>query len=173
MPPEYTLRNLHFAFPSDAESHLKMIGVDPYGIEAMLPKMRHLCIFVEGLECKVANIIKQEMLSVGGDAAVARGSVSCSIERTDAILMGTAKQFNRFAEKISDQPFGLREMSKNLKDLLSKEFLDSIVLHTPKREIYFGKKTFIMGILNVTPDSFSTRKISIAGKGYCSRFTIG
>jgi dihydropteroate synthase len=153
--PAYILRYLHLAFPSDAASLLKKVGVDPYGIDAMLPKMRHLKILVEGVECKVANIIKQEMLSVGGDAAVARGSISCSIERTDAILMGTVKQINRFAEKISDQPFGLREMSKNLKELLSHEVLDNVILRTPKREIIFGKKTFIMGILNVTPDSFS------------------
>ncbi|OPY13811.1 MAG: Dihydropteroate synthase [Syntrophus sp. PtaB.Bin001] len=151
----HPIRNLHLHFPSDAELYLKNVGVDPYGIEAMLPKMRHLNILVEGLECKVANIIKQEMLSVGGDAAVARGAVSCSIEKTDAILMGTAKQIKRFAEKISDQPFGLREMSQNLKDMLSKESLNSIVLRTPKREIFLGKKTLIMGILNVTPDSFS------------------
>jgi len=59
---------------------LKKIDVDPYGIEAMLTKMINLNILLEGVKCKVANIIKQEMLSVGGDAAVSRNAVSCNVE---------------------------------------------------------------------------------------------
>ncbi len=54
-------------------------GVDPYGIDAMLPKMSHLNVLIEGLVCRVANIVKQEMLSVGGDAAVARGSLDVQL----------------------------------------------------------------------------------------------
>ncbi|SEM31354.1 Dihydropteroate synthase [Syntrophus gentianae] len=151
----YPLRRLQIASPSESAALLKQVGVDPYGIEAMLPKMRHLNILIEGLECKVANILKQEMLSVGGDAAVARQSVACAIERTDAILMGTAKQLRRLASKISCQPFGLRGISEHLQELLAHDALESVILRTAKREMLFGKKTFIMGILNVTPDSFS------------------
>jgi dihydropteroate synthase len=151
----YRLRSLHLSFPSESVALLQQVGVDPYGIEAMLPKMKHLNILLEGLECKVANILKQEMLSVGGDAAVARQSVACAVERTDAVLMGTAKQMKRLAEKISSQPFGLRRISENLQELLSHEALDALLLQTPKREMIFGKKTCLMGILNVTPDSFS------------------
>jgi len=151
----YHLRSLHLSFPSESVALLQQVGVDPYGIEAMLPKMKHLNILLEGLECKVANILKQEMLSVGGDAAVARQSVACAVERTDAVLMGTAKQMKRLAEKISSQPFGLRRISENLKELLSHEALEALLLQTPKREMIFGKKTCLMGILNVTPDSFS------------------
>jgi len=35
--------------------------------------MVNMNIHIQGLPCKVANIIKQEMLAIGGDAAVARG----------------------------------------------------------------------------------------------------
>jgi len=153
--PCYPMRSLHVPFPSEAAALLKEVGVDPYGIDAMLPKMSHLNVLIEGLECRVANIVKQEMLSVGGDAAVARGSVGCAIERTDAILMGTAKQIQRFAEKISCQPLGLRVIAERLRELLANMAKESILLRTPKRKIVFGKKTHIMGILNVTPDSFS------------------
>lgn len=154
-PPVYPMRFLHIPGSAEATALLKGVGVDPYGIEAMLPKMRHINVLIEGLECKIANIIKQEMLSVGGDAAVARESVGCSVERTDAVLMGTMKQLHRFAEKISCQPFGLRVIAGLLKELLANVTQESILLRTAKREIIFGKKTHIMGILNVTPDSFS------------------
>jgi dihydropteroate synthase len=95
------------------------------------------------------------MLSCGGDVAVARGSVECSIEKTDALIIGTIKQVEALAGKISLQPFGLKRISKDLKNLLSNLSRDSFVVRTPRREIPMGKKTLLMGVINVTPDSFS------------------
>ncbi|HUH66746.1 MAG TPA: dihydropteroate synthase, partial [Syntrophales bacterium] len=127
----------------------------PYGIEAMLPKMSHVNILLEGIECKTANIIKQEMLSIGGDAAVSHASVSCSAKKTDCIIMGTVKQIQRFSDKISLQPLGLKDIAKSIKELLGNAAKDMFILRTCKREIILGDKTAVMGILNVTPDSFS------------------
>jgi dihydropteroate synthase len=134
---------------------LRKIDCDPYGIEAMLPKMVHHNVLLEGIKCNIANIIKQEMLSVGGDAAVSRSSVSCSVAETDCIIMGTAKQIQRLSDKISIQPLGLSAISKAIKELLANVSKDLFILKTCRREIVLGEKTEIMGILNVTPDSFS------------------
>ncbi len=120
-----------------------------------LPKMIHMNIILEGLECKVANIIKQEMLSLGGDAAVARGAVACSIARTDVILMGTLKQLQRFVEKVAAQPFGLSRISDRIRLILKNLLLESLAVRTSRRNLQLGERTLIMGILNVTPDSFS------------------
>ena len=132
-----------------------MVDCDPYGIEAMLPKMIHLNILLEDIKCNIANIIKQEMLSIGGDAAVSRSAVSCSVKKTDCVIMGTTKQIERFADKISIQPLGLSIVSKAIKELLANVSKDLFILKTCRREIVLGEKTEIMGILNVTPDSFS------------------
>ncbi len=134
---------------------LRKLGVDPYGIEAMMPKMTHINILLENVKCNIANIIKQEMLSIGGDAAVSRASVSCSVEKTDVIIMGTTKQIQRFSDKMAIQPLGLSNLSKAIKQLLANISRDLFVLKTFKREIILGDRTQIMGILNVTPDSFS------------------
>ena len=149
------VRSLHFECEHEAISALKRIGVDPYGIEAMLPKMIHHNILLESIECKVANIIKQEMLSVGGDAAVTRDSVACGLPETDVILMGTQKQILRFTEKIAVQPFGLNVISSLIIEIIKNIAKKSLLLKTSKREIQIGERTLIMGILNVTPDSFS------------------
>jgi dihydropteroate synthase len=149
------VRPLHFECEREALYALKEVGVDPYGIEAMLPKMIHHNIVLEGIECKVANIIKQEMLSLGGDAAVTRDAVACCIPETDVILMGTQKQILRFTEKISTQPFGLSAISALVREMILNLAHNSVLLRTSKREIQMGKRTLIMGILNATPDSFS------------------
>jgi dihydropteroate synthase len=133
----------------------KKIGVDPYGIDAMLPKTININILLEDKPCKIANIIKQEMLSVGGDAAVARGSVGNSVLSTDILIMGTIKQVTALAKKIEKQPFGLNIISHDLRDLLENISQKKYILKTARREIQLGQKTQVMGILNVTPDSFS------------------
>ncbi len=150
------MRYLNIASTVRAEEALKKIGVDWTGLQSMLPKMKTFNILLEEIECKVANILKQEMLSIGGDVAVARESVACSIDHTDAILIGTEKQMGRLAEKLSQQPFGLRQIAKDIKRVLSNLSRDAFLLRTPKREISIAPgKTLIMGILNITPDSFS------------------
>jgi dihydropteroate synthase len=151
----YGLRRLLWTSAREAADILKRIDVDPYGIEAMLPKMVNMNIHVQGLPCKVANIIKQEMLAIGGDAAVARGSVACTVEKTDLILIGTVKQIHRFMEKISCQPFGLENMAKGLHELLENLSANQWTIHTGRRQMILGERTWIMGILNITPDSFS------------------
>jgi len=149
------IRYLHVGSEEEALDALKSVKVEPYGIQAMLPKMFHLNIILEGLECGAANIIKQEMLSLGGDAAVAQGTIACSIPQTDVILMGTHKQLLKFADKISVQPFGLRQVSERIKNILRDVFAVSFPFQTSRREILLGERTLVMGILNVTPDSFS------------------
>ena len=139
----------------DAVSIFKKIGVDPYGIDAMASKTININILLESQPCKVANIIKQEMLSVGGDAAVARGSVACSVPASDILIMGTIKQILAMVIKIEKQPFGLNSIAANIRELLKNISQKEYILKTFRREIQLGKKTLIMGILNVTPDSFS------------------
>lgn len=140
---------------AEAIEIFRKIGVDPYGIDAMAPKTQHVNIHFSAQSCKIANILKQEMLSLGADAAVARGSVSCAIDSTDVLLMGTVKQVRALAKKIERQPFGLDLIAKDIQNLLDNNVRDSFVLKTSRRELSLGGKTLIMGILNVTPDSFS------------------
>jgi dihydropteroate synthase len=151
----YSLRRLLWTSAPEAADILKRMDVDPYGIEAMLPKMVNMNIHIQRLPCKVANIIKQEMLAIGGDAAVARGAVACSIEKTDLILIGTLKQIRRFIEKISFQPFGLKLLAESLDTLLDNLLAENWTLKTSRRKMILGDRTRTMGILNVTPDSFS------------------
>lgn len=156
------IRLLHIRSESEAADYLKAIGVEPYGIASMAPKMRHLNVLVEGLTPKVANIIKQEMLSQGADAAVSRGCVDCSVRRTDVLIMGTVKQILRFAEKLRLQPFGLKDVAADLRELLERAERRRFVLETPRRTIRIAGRTLVMGVINMTPDSFSDGG-SIAG----------
>ena len=134
---------------------LRAVGVDPYGIGLMANKACHINVLVSDQPCKVANILKQEMLSLGADAAVARGAVSCSLDKTDVLLMGTRKQLELLRDRLARQPFGLSRLGEEIGRVLENHIRSTFVLKTSRREIDLSARTQIMGILNVTPDSFS------------------
>jgi dihydropteroate synthase len=140
--------------PEHAAHELRRIRVDSIGIVEMVPKMRTLCIQLSQLECRQANVLKQEMLSLGGDAAVARGTVACSIDKTDCILIGTVKQLKRLCRKLTAQPFALPELAGELDTLLARVDSPPTAWKTSRRSLSL-KRPLIMGILNLTPDSFS------------------
>ncbi|MFZ1035770.1 MAG: dihydropteroate synthase [Smithella sp.] len=149
------MRTIKINNPEDASAIFRKIGVDPYGIDAMVRKTININILLEKQPCKIANIIKQEMLSIGGDAAVARGSVACSVPVSDILMMGTEKQILTLAKKIEKQPFGLNLIAREIFEILNNIYKSEYVWKTSRRKITLGRKTMVMGILNVTPDSFS------------------
>ncbi len=149
----YHLRVLDLSDPGRARAELERVGADPEGVARMIPKAGCLAVRVTGLKAPAANILKQEMLSLGGDAAVARGVVNCAAERSDAIILGTRKQVRRLVGKLRPQPFGLRQLADELSDLLRP--WEPPVLRWHGGEVPLGRHPLVMGVLNVTPDSFS------------------
>ena len=153
----FSARLLNINKPDDAERELLRVKVDPTGAAMMAPKMLGRSVHLSGLSCGQANILKQEMLSLGGDAAVARGTVTCSIDRTDAILIGTDSQLIKLCRKLGGQPFGLPALAAEIESLLSNAVAAPKVWKTSRRALPL-ERPLIMGILNVTPDSFTTAK---------------
>ncbi len=86
-----------------AEEIMEELGVYKEGIEIMLDKSKFRLLRINNVRSAVANILKQEMLSAGGDAAVSPGTVNCKIEETDVLSMGTLKQYKILVEKLRAQ----------------------------------------------------------------------
>ncbi|MBE0467307.1 MAG: dihydropteroate synthase [Candidatus Desulforudis sp.] len=131
------------------------VGADETGCSLMTPKAVHRLVKVTGLTPVQANIVKQEMLARGGEAAVSRGVVNLSVDRTDVLLMGTRKQFTGFVEKMRRQPFGLAALGDRVERVLDNQERMPRGLDCRGRHLPLGERTLVMGVLNVTPDSFS------------------
>jgi dihydropteroate synthase len=141
---------------ADAIRELKEINVSSGGIESMYPKMNNICLKLENVRIAAANILKQEMLSLGGDAAVARGVVNGELPVSDVILMGNSVKLKRLADKLSYQQFfGLPDIRKDILRLIANHQGKAISKLKINDRIIDLSQTRIMGILNVTPDSFS------------------
>ncbi|MDI6689506.1 MAG: dihydropteroate synthase [Actinomycetota bacterium] len=137
------------------KEEFRKIGVDPKGIEIMSPKAIHQLVKLEDMDVRAANIIKQEMLSRGGDAAISRGVYDLKAEKSDIILMGTLKQFKEVCEKLTEQPFELSKIASEIEEVLLNFRSPYHTLKAGGYVLDLSQRTYIMGVLNVTPDSFS------------------
>jgi len=140
----------------EARKELKNINTSSQGIAAMATKALQSNIKLTNVLIGAANILKQEMLSIGGDAAVARGVVNGKIERSDVILLGNADKIKKLIQKLNYQtifelPQIKEDLEKILDNLLNRK---KYVLKCKGKEIIL-EPTKIIGILNITPDSFS------------------
>jgi len=148
------IRCLHITSANEAIRQMKKMGVDPTGVKLMEGKTLHLNLKVEGIEPRTANLLKQEMLSLGGDVAVNGRGLDCSASQTDALLMGTQKHFEKLIAKLEQYP-NLDSLGQSIKETLKNISKTQYSIHCRKRTLTLGKRTLLMGILNVTPDSFS------------------
>ncbi|MDP2905343.1 MAG: dihydropteroate synthase [Candidatus Omnitrophota bacterium] len=150
----------------DIRELMRRIRVDAYGVKIMLPKALACLVQLDSITNIKANILKQEMLSLGGDAAIARTALSGGVKTTDCLLMGNLAQFGRLSEKLKVQPFGLDGMGRELSLALANYQKESFRLDLGRYKINLtAGKAAIMGILNLTPDSFS-------GDGLYSSFVV-
>lgn len=139
---------------AEAERELADIRVDPFNIRNMAPKMVHHLLLLEGLNGGEGSLLKQEMLSLGGDAALS----GCAPEGDSSgaiILMGTEKQLRRVCARLTEHPFGHPSLAADIKRLLDIDANPPARWDIGKRTLDLAARACIMGVLNVTPDSFS------------------
>lgn len=129
---------------------LENIGFSKEYLYFAKDKFNVLKLKVFNLSAAEANIFKQTCLSIGFDAAVNRYAVNCKCESSDAVFTTTLEDLKILIQKLSKQPFRLKELSEKLEKIIGKPKNYKI-----RNKIFDKNKTYLMGILNVTPDSFS------------------
>ncbi len=140
----------------DIASEMRAIGVGGYAAAYMKPKSEFYVLRAENLRTPAANILKQEFLSKGGEAAVHHRVIVGDIERSAVIMMATLAQYRRICDGMRRQQFGLPLLADEIEAALAaiKQNRWEMALGGGRRLVLTDRPA-IMGILNVTPDSFS------------------
>ena len=149
------MRILDIKEASDLKNIFKKLKVDPYGIKIMLPKAVPCLVYIDKLPHISANILKQEMLSLGADTAISKGALTGKDKTTGCLLIGNLSQYQRLIEKLKKQPFGLDKLAEELSLVLENYQRNNYIIKLNGHSLNLNKKTLIMGIVNLTPDSFS------------------
>lgn len=125
---------------NNIEQELINVGYDKSYAFKGKEKFEYLNFKVFDITPSQGNILKQLALSVGADCATHKCVITGEIQNSDCILGGNISQLRTIAQKLQLQPFGLKDLGIKIEEKLT---------------VQEPSKTKIVGILNITPDSFS------------------
>ena len=129
---------------------IKRIGADECCVDHLDNKTRTHVFLLKDARMEQVNIIKQTALSVGCDAAIHRFVISGKMENSDAVLMCNESQLEKIGAKLANQPFSLSKAVTQMLNIVRNELNWTV----RGKNILKKRKFLIMGILNITPDSF-------------------
>ena len=153
----FNVRILDLHTPDEIRAEMEKVGASVPGLKIMMPKASFRVIKVEGLNFAAANIIKQEMLARGGEAVISRQVYSTKDVDSDVLLLGTERHHQDLLRKLRVQPFkSLGAIASEVEQALVRHAGEELgSLNIAGRAFDWGDRTYIMGVVNVTPDSFS------------------
>ncbi len=130
-------------------------GVDPHGVAIIERKAETIVVRVDRVPAPVANIIKQQLLSMGGDAAVHRDAITGGPPQSSVYIVADRARLAQLPAKLARQPFGLAELGAGIERLLDATERPPSSVPLPRGSIDLANGPVVTGVLNVTPDSFS------------------
>jgi dihydropteroate synthase len=117
---EYNLNIIDIKTLKEAKQEIKNIGSDPQSIEIMAPKAILKVIKLENVVLQDAIIIKQDMLSVGGEVAVPKNTFELHEKTGNILIIGTLKQLSELVLKLKRHYSRLKNIANRL-DILLRE----------------------------------------------------
>ncbi len=159
----HNARVLCLAGDLDVIHEMRMVNADETGIRHMLPKTRFYVVKLERVRRPVAHILKETFLSNGGEAVIDQKVIIAAVDSTDVLLSGSRKHLQRAIQALLEQGLGCKELAGEIEAAIRHfdsvaNVVDPGAVADPRIAGLFGKigaRTLIMGVLNVTPDSFS------------------
>lgn len=142
---------------------LRRVGSEETGVRLMAPRGLQRLVRLEAVPARAAIILKQEMLAHGGDAAIHAEVIDGEATHSAVVLLGSLHQLDEVCGALQRYSHGLGTTGDAIRQALAHFVARRGALRCGPYTLPLGEKTYIMGILNVTPDSFSGDGLAAAG----------
>jgi dihydropteroate synthase len=145
---------------ADLGAELARLGVSG---SAAGPLIRHAsgrAVTLEGLAPAVGRELRERLRALGGDAAVGpsayAGTAGVPLDGVDVLLLGSAAQLQALAERLDTSAVEGPSMALAgaIRRALGGATWRPGVLHLGRHRLDLARRVAVMGIVNVTPDSF-------------------
>lgn len=145
-----------FRSTRELKSALDEIGCDPGALPYFDDRRQEAALRISSVDARAANVMKQEMLSRGGDVAVHRRAIDHGVSRCGCMIFGSLRQMGYLADKLRSMPYwGLDGIRQEIINALLGAAKKRHVLALPGgRTLELGEKPALMAIINLTGDSF-------------------
>lgn len=110
-----------------------------------------LSLKIEDVDARAAAVLKDRVDELGGGASMVKSVRDPDTRAADLFISGNRRALARLARGLAEGPFGLEAVGEEISRCLSE---GNRVISWGGRTLDFTKKTYVMGILNCTPDSF-------------------
>ncbi len=166
MPERFNVRILDLPTADEIAREVARIEPYPERVAAITPKGRFILIHAAGLSSAAAMILKQELLALDADCVISpEVYLGDRVASTDALIMATARQYRALIPRLRLLPIGdLASLAGELEQTLAAYEGVQEPLEIRGTSFHWGERTYVMGILNVTPDSFSGDGVLISGQ---------
>ncbi len=159
----FDLRVLSVHSPSQLRAEIEKVGASPAALSEHLAKGVFRAIKLARIPPLMARFLYQELVLEGGDAVLPQPLDDLAATETDILFFGTDYQLRHLAVRIRTQSEHSPSAQTEL-DLLADELERALAQYdgSPRGSLEvrgtrfeWGKRTYVMGIVNATPDSFS------------------
>lgn len=135
----------------DLKRHLGEIDIADGDIEKTADQFLYSTIKLEGVDTRAANLMKASIETLGGALAMRKEAQEFTVRETDVIVSGSRRTLSLLATRLRGEPFGLDGIAAEIDACISS---GARLMSWGGRVLDFTRKTYVMGILNCTPDSF-------------------
>lgn len=146
---------IHAKSREELEFELSKRGVVSLANERLTEQQSHILLQLESLARQEASLLREDMQSFGADAVISdhAGDPDLSV----VLLIGSRKQLESALQQASVRSAGLHAAASEIRETLAmrEQLRNRRELVCGPHVLPIGERTLVMGILNVTPDSFS------------------
>ena len=140
----YNTHVLHLNNDFEIRRELNNIKADKKAYDILIQKMSFLHIKLEQVDTRAANMLKQHLRAIGGEAVISKEAYSFTERTTDVLLTASKETFRLLIKKLISLPYGLSKIAKELEKSLFSNY-GLISFHNKVMD--FRYKTYIMGTL--------------------------
>jgi len=123
--------------------------------ERMLPRIGTVALALENLSIAQVGLLQAEMLEVGGDVLLPQRGSGSGAARNGIVLIGSRNQFHTLIARFDDGAPDAAAVGEEVRHALDNHARTRFEIRMGARRLTVGPEPAVMGILNVTPDSFS------------------
>jgi dihydropteroate synthase len=136
---------------ADLRRHLRDIHVDEDEVGRLADSFLYCTLKLEGVDTRAANLLRTAVEALGGTVAMRREAREFTVRAADVVVSGSRRMYQLLAARMKGEPHRLGEIAE---ELLVRTTSGTRVMSWGTRTLDFARKTYVMGILNATPDSF-------------------
>ncbi|HUU10907.1 MAG TPA: dihydropteroate synthase [Phycisphaerae bacterium] len=123
--------------------------------ESFLARTDMVAVALENVAGPEAQVLKRAMLEAGGDASASPRPSDYGADTCNVVLIGSRNQFRALLDRLAGAPAAAAAIGQEVRRALDAHGRTHFTIRMGSRRLAVGPQPAVMGIVNVTPDSFS------------------